>query len=266
MTFEDAEKYLKRIRFYGDLTPTIDTLRNLMQSHLFNVPFENLDIHYGTRIRIPDSFNKIVLKKRGGFCYELNSLFYSLLRYIGYEVRLVSARVYDGTSDFGPEFDHMAIIASFEGREYLIDVGFGEFAFNPLPLEMNKELPDLRAVFVMEKYGDHETIVKRKMEGGKLAPEYVFSRIGRREEEFFDMCIYHQTSERSHFTQKRLCSLPTPDGRITLTGMTLKRSSNGIIEETDLADENEFREALKKHFDIELSNSALIIPRRSEES
>ena len=56
-------------------------------------------------------------------------LFYRLLESLGFKVKLVSARVYDKETGFGPEFDHMAIIAKVTEEKFLVDVGFGEFAF-----------------------------------------------------------------------------------------------------------------------------------------
>ena len=57
-----------------------------------NVPFENLDIQNKIKIDLDNLFDKIVIRNRGGFCYELNGLFYKLLKQIGFAVRMVSAR------------------------------------------------------------------------------------------------------------------------------------------------------------------------------
>ena len=130
----DVELYLQRINYRGSLVPNLDTLRSLHRAHMFSVPFENLDIHLGRTIVLDEElfYEKIVGRKRGGFCYELNGLFAALLRDIGYDVTTLSARVADGDS-LGPDFDHMCLLVQFEAR-WLVDVGFGESFVEPLLL------------------------------------------------------------------------------------------------------------------------------------
>src|SRR6185436_1903286 len=84
----DVQACLKRIGYNGSIDVSYETLCNLQRSFLLNVPFENLDIHLGRRIEIdPESvFRKVVNERRGGFCYELNSLFHDLLAELGFDV------------------------------------------------------------------------------------------------------------------------------------------------------------------------------------
>ena len=71
----DIQQYLQRINYVDSIHPTIEVLSKLQLMHLMNVPFENLDIHNNTRIDLTNLFNKIVTRKRGGFCYELMAFF-----------------------------------------------------------------------------------------------------------------------------------------------------------------------------------------------
>ena len=84
------------------------------RAHLLAVPFENLDIHLGRPISLDQDalFGKIVTRRRGGFCYELNGLFALLLRELGFEVTLLSAGVARADGGFGPEFDHLTLLVS----------------------------------------------------------------------------------------------------------------------------------------------------------
>jgi len=66
------------------------------------------------------------------------------------------------------------------------------------------------------------------------------------------MCYYHQTSSESHFTQKRICSLPTQNGRITLTGNTLKITEKEIVTERQLNNQQEVQQVLSNYFGIKL--------------
>src|SRR5215475_14254215 len=97
----DTKEYLKRINYRGEINNSAHVLTELQNSHLFSVPFENLDIHLGRRIDLSNSYDKIVNHKRGGFCYELNGTFFQLLKVIGFDVKLISARVRNKEMGFG---------------------------------------------------------------------------------------------------------------------------------------------------------------------
>ena len=131
----NIEKYLARIGMDRiGVVPDIAGLKMLQRQHLLNVPFENLDIHWRRPIVLDiDSFyQKIVERNRGGFCYELNGLFNQLLRELGFETRLLSARVAMSDGTFTPEYDHAAILVIIGEMQYMADVGFGSFAAEPL--------------------------------------------------------------------------------------------------------------------------------------
>ena len=249
----DIKDYVNRINYQGDLIPNLRVLKQLQEAHLLNVPFENLDIHYRTPIEldIDKIYHKVVEKGRGGFCYELNGLFYTLLTKIGFDCKIISARVYDSKKeDFGKEYDHMAIIVKLNQIEYLVDVGFGEFAFHPLKFEMNSIQSDPRGNFVIEKYENgYYKVSMVKKETRHI--EYIFIMKKRALTEFTEMCDFHQTSPNSHFTQKKLISKPTKIGRITITGNTLKITENDVTVREDKFAIEEFGEYLLKWFEIE---------------
>lgn len=130
----------------------VASLRTLQRAHLLAVPFENLDIHWKRPITIDTAkfYDKIVGENRGGFCYELNGAFNALLGSLGFNTRLISARVFNGT-DRGPEYDHAAIIVTIGGDEYLADVGFGAFTAEPLRFVLDDEQTDAAGVFVIRR-------------------------------------------------------------------------------------------------------------------
>ena len=130
----DIEAYLDRIGYRGPRTATLDTLRDLHRAHLLSVPFENLDIQAGRPIVLDRErlFDKIVRRRRGGFCYELNGLLATFLEEMGFRVTLLSAGVARETGGFSPEFDHLALCIHLES-DWLADVGFGESILDPVP-------------------------------------------------------------------------------------------------------------------------------------
>jgi len=249
----DQEKYLNRINYSHELEPSLSTLRKLQKAHLLTVPFENLDIHYNISITLDVNriFNKIVLNNRGGFCYEMNGLFYKLLKSLGFDAKIISARVYDKEKGYGQEFDHLAIIVDFGDTQYLTDVGFGEFTFSPLEINLNKIQEDQRGNFVIDKF-DESYFRVSKIVNGELIPEYIFTNLGRKFVDYHEMCTHHQTNAQSHFTKKKLISIPTEDGRITISGNTLKIKDKVSTKDFILEDEAAFKHSLLSYFKVEI--------------
>jgi N-hydroxyarylamine O-acetyltransferase len=249
----EIEKYFERIEYRDNAVLTAGVLKALQKNHLLRIPFENLDIHYKVPIELnlESIFEKIVIRRRGGFCYELNSLFHELLNSIGFNVKMISARVFDQKQQiFSPEFDHLAIIAKIDSTDYLVDVGFGEFAFSPLNVELNTIQIDERGSFRIDKYDDLYYKVAKQV-GKEWVPEYMFTLKKRDLSQFRDMCHYNQTSSLSHFTQNKFCSLATEKGRVTVTGNKVKITEGDGVTELPLNSEEEFLNALEKYFHIQ---------------
>jgi N-hydroxyarylamine O-acetyltransferase len=240
--------YLDRIRFARPLRVDFETLSALHRAHLLAVPFENLDIHLGRPIdlSLDRIYDKIVRRRRGGFCYELNGLFAWALAEIGFWVQLHSARVFEGEIP-GPDFDHLALQVHADGP-VLADVGFGDCFLEPLRLEEGAESGQQAMTYRMSQRGGEWTLWRRAE--GPWEPQYVFSLVPRRLTEFTDMCRYHQTSPDSTFTRKRVCSLATSTGRVTLSGMKLIETEHGVRAERDVADEAERDTVLRNRFGI----------------
>jgi len=256
----DKHEYLARINYVGELNPSAKTLSALQEAHLLSVPFENLDIHAGTEIALDAErlFHKIVTMKRGGFCYELNGLFHWLLGELGFRAKLVSGRVYNGSRGaYGPEFDHMCILVDVGEETWLVDVGFGDFSMRPLRLVLNQPLADIAGQFLVEREDSEYLKVSRFSQQEKRhIPEYIFSAKERGLAEFSEMCLYHQTSPESHFTQRQVCSIATASGRITLTDAKLIATDNGMRTESLINNEQEFSTALTQFFNIYLLQRA----------
>jgi N-hydroxyarylamine O-acetyltransferase len=248
------ENYLNRIGFEGNPIADFNTLKTLHKKHLYSIPFENLDIHTGKKIILDLEHleNKIINLKRGGFCYELNGLFYELLKHIGYNVKMVSASVFDDEERPGADFDHMALIVNINGDEYLADVGFGDNFMEPLLFNIDFVYDDEAGFFQIV----HEDKKKYKLmyseDGVYFSPRYLFSKEPRSLSDYENMCIYHQTSPKSHFTKNKLCSLANREGRITLVNDKLIITQNNKKNETHIRGEKEFNENLEKHFKITL--------------
>jgi Arylamine N-acetyltransferase len=241
--------YLERINYRGSLIPSPETLRDLQVAHLLNVPFENLSIHAQQPIVLNNEalFSKIVERRRGGFCYELNGLFASLLRELGFFVGMLSAEVANDSGAFSQPFDHMTLLVKLEER-WLVDVGFGDSFLEPLKIDALSEQVQGEEAFRIVPDGDYLLLLRKRAEGWK--PEYRFTLQPYQYNDFEGMCRYHQTSPQSHFTQKRVCSQATITGRITLSDMRFIVTTNGVREESTLASTKEFDELLYDKFGI----------------
>lgn len=249
----NKNEYLHRIGIEeSDIEPNLENLKFLQRQHLLRVPFENLDIHWKRPINLNNKrfYEKIVGEKRGGFCYELNGLFFELLGEIGFQNKMVSAKVSKGNGEFGAEYDHMAILTEIQDNKYLVDIGFGDFTAEPLEFALENEQKDRNGVFSIRKYDDKYFEAVKK-DGNNWKSEYIFIVTPRKLKEFAGMCHYQQTSPDSHFTQGKVCSLMTENGRKTLTDRKFIETKKGHKIERKFDSDEEFNRILANEFQIE---------------
>ncbi|WP_426501943.1 arylamine N-acetyltransferase family protein [Dactylosporangium sp. McL0621] len=242
------DDYLTRIGAARPPRADLAALRTLQRAHLGTVPFENLSIGLGETVRLDDEglLDKIVGRRRGGFCYEVNGAFALLLRDLGYEVTLHSARTWNGKR-YGFPFDHLLLRVLVDGVPWLVDVGFGRFAHHPLRLDDTGPQDDPGGVFGVAPHGDELDVT------GPDGPEYRIDPRPYALSDFGPTCWYHQTSPESSFTRSLTCSRLTGDGgRLTIAKDRLIRTGPGGREERTLAGA-EALEAYRTGFGIVLS-------------
>jgi N-hydroxyarylamine O-acetyltransferase len=223
-------------------------LASLHRAHLMTVPFENLSIHLGEPISLDerDLIGKIVTRRRGGFCYELNGAFALLLEGLGADVGRVAARVH-GDGRLGPPFDHLALVVRLPGqdRRWLADVGFGSHTSYPLAYDSRDEQQDPDGRFVLADAGDGDVDVLKEGQA-----QYRIETRERSLADFIPTCWWHQTSPQSHFTQNTVCSRLTADGRITISGRNLITASGRVRTEEQLQTSDALLAAYRDHFGL----------------
>lgn len=246
----NVSSYLDRISYAGPTAPNIETLRALHRAHMLAVPFENLDIALGRTIVLEEKalLRKIVDHRRGGFCYELNGTFSALLRALGFQVTLLSARVARANGGEGPDFDHLTLRVDLD-EPWLADVGFGESFLEPLRLNAGIEQLDPAGKFRLVRLEDRFQM-ERCEPDGSWKRQYSFNLQPHELRDYSAMCRHHQTSPDSSFTRNRVCSLAMPDGRITLSEMNFIMTRNGHREERMLKSEQERAALLRDQFGI----------------
>lgn len=256
----DVAAYLSRIGYDGPVAPTLPVLQALHLAHLRRVPFENLDIHLDRPISLAegDLFAKVVQQRRGGFCYELNGLFAALLRELGYEVALLAAQfpLPDGREPI--ELDHLVLRVEAPGMTpVLADVAAGRNGITgPLAIgcDAAQAQPTAGASFRLQPE-DGAMWLWRQAPGEEWERVYRFTWQLRQLADFAEGCRYHQTSPDSHFTQKRICTLLTGDGRVTLADNLLITTRSGNRHEELLPGDAAWLAALHTHFGIDLTTA-----------
>jgi len=247
----DVSAYLDRIKYRGPLNCDLATLTALHVAHLRSVPFENLSIHAGEPIVLDDEalFDKIVRRRRGGFCYELNGLFGALLSTLGFKVGMLSAQVADGEREFSADFDHMALLVTLDD-EWLADVGFGDSFIEPLRL--NEPGPQMQAKrnYRIDNDGDYLVMLRTEPDGDVWEPQYRFTPRTYQYDDYAERCRYHQTSPESHFTRNRICSMVTDNGRISVSDTRVIVSANGVRNECPVNGQEDYQQLLREHFGI----------------
>jgi N-hydroxyarylamine O-acetyltransferase len=242
-------RYLDRLNVNWAGPADLDGLRHLHRRHLEHVPFENLSIHLGEPVVLDEVelVAKIVVRRRGGFCYELNAAFAWLLRSLAYRVDLLEAGVFRADGTAGPRFDHLVLRVHLEDP-WLVDVGFGDSHTEPLLLQTRTDQKDPAGTFRLVDAPDADRAVDLLREG---VPQYRVTLQPHPLEAFTDRCRFHQTSPESHFTRNTVCSRLTPRGRVTLRGRTLITTTDGSRVERNLED-GDLLACYRDTFDLEL--------------
>ena len=249
----NLKDYLARIDYTGSLEINPHALIQLQRAHLHKVPFESLDIFLGNCIRLDLQriYDKVVVRRRGGFCYELNGLFGWLLENLGFEVTLLSGRVMkDGTP--GREFAHMLLQVELQDR-WIADVGFGDSFIEPLKMDLDLEQRQQTGIYQLSELNG--AIILQRQDAGAWEHIYQFSPTIRDYPDFADMCLYQQTSPDSYFARGPICTKLTEDGRITLTDRRLITTRGDKREEQVIGSTEQYRQTIKQCFDINLSEN-----------
>jgi N-hydroxyarylamine O-acetyltransferase len=244
-----VDAYLARIGAERPARPDLAALRALQLAHLRTVPFENLSVHSGEPIRLDVDalFEKVVTRRRGGFCFELNGLFAALLSALGFRVTLLSGQVFQEEVP-GPPQDHLALRVDLD-EPWLVDVGFGRFSSLPLRLDSRAAQADPAGEFSVRAHGPDLDVLQ---DG---TPQYRLDLHERRLSDFAPTCWWHATAPDGPFARAVMCSRVTEHGRDTLVGAQLIRTVRGERTEERLADDAAVIAAYRDLFGIELSEA-----------
>lgn len=209
----DVRAYLARIGINEVPEATLENLRIIQSRHLLTVPFENLNIHMYNRLSpsAEELFDKIVLQRRGGVCYELNYLYMLLLEELGYKTSFYGGR----SSENGTFFDHSFPMVEIDGKKYITDVGFGDNFLYPLEFRQDVPQQDPKGLFTVEYEGGGYYTVYKELEGKRFR-EYTFTLNLRKLSDFNERKLFYTTDPQSHFFKNLIVSIEREDGRVSL--------------------------------------------------
>ncbi len=232
----------------------------LHKCHVMSIPFEAIDVQLKRRINldVKEIYQKVIEKRRGGYCYELNLLFSEFLSQIGFENYLISAKIFDNDK-FGPEFDHMAIVVKLDNL-FLADVGFGDLFIEPLKIESQDiQLDKFKKYEIkrIESTGYH--LSESLIDSNTFSIKYKFDISPRTRNDFIKQNEWKQTSIESYFVKNRICTIPTESGRKTIFNNTYKVKHNGLIEINQIDSDEKLKEVLQNEFNIKIDTPYNIV-------
>ncbi|OQX39602.1 MAG: hypothetical protein B0D91_01250 [Oceanospirillales bacterium LUC14_002_19_P2] len=190
-------------------------------AHLNHVPYETIDL----RLDIPVSMDiaaihkKVVLRRRGGYCYELNRLFAWLLRTLGFKLHYLSASLWHGERGFGPEYEHLILLVEGD-PPWLLDVGHGDVFDNPMPLADGRVQVESVGEFSLRKVGDDWYLLRRSG-GDSWMPQYRFNLRARPFRQFLLRIAWTQASPLSAYRNRTIVYRSAGAGRLLLNTDTL---------------------------------------------
>ena len=208
------QDYLDRIGYAGSTAPTAENLRALVAAHVAAVPFDNLDMLAQKPLDLSREalWDKIVRRRRGGVCHELNNAFRMLLQELGYETELRSAHVRDPNDPLA----HVNLRVKADGTVWLADVGFGDQAIPVLPLD-GTEGTGYGVRYRFEPRPDGAAaLLFRRSGGGEDVPLYVCYPDPRQPEDAMDSYRVQAAPGASIFSTHYVVIRTTQEARYAL--------------------------------------------------
>jgi N-hydroxyarylamine O-acetyltransferase len=256
----DLDAYFARIGWQGDRTASLELLEELHLAHATCVPFENLDILLGRPIHIDLEHiqAKLVAAKRGGYCFEQNTLLAAVLEHLGFHVTRLAARVRLGTTRLLPR-THMLLKVDIDSGAWLADVGFGSAGLlRPFPLiagqvfrqfAWNYRLDESQGLWRLQLWRE-----------GNWQDVYAFTMEAQHPVDFEMANHYVSTHPLSRFTQNLVVQRPAPQARYALVNREFTIDRGDEVSSRTIADEEELLHVLAESFGLEFPPGTRFLP------
>ncbi|WP_305095531.1 arylamine N-acetyltransferase family protein [Croceibacterium aestuarii] len=256
----ELTEYLARIGHTGPVRPGLATLQALHRAHVRAIPFEALDVQLGL---VPSMereaiFDKLVRRRRGGWCYEMNGLFGWALEQIGFTVTRVSCGVMQHVGGEARAGTHLALLVEADGGTWLADVGFGSSLGEPLPLVV-AEHALLPFTVALSQPGDAQWRYTEYENPDGFS--FDFSAAPADEALLAAKCRWQATAPQSNFVQNFVAQRRVGDSRIALRGKVLSEVGPSGRSSRELIDAGEFVAVLRGSFGIDEPRAASLWPK-----
>jgi N-hydroxyarylamine O-acetyltransferase len=243
--------YFERTGYAGPRTPTLAALNELSLAHVQAIPFENIDVLFGRPIDLAlDALvDKLVHARRGGYCFEQNTLLLEVLLALGFDAHPLSARVrYQRPRDYTPARTHLLVRVELDGESWLADVGVGamsltgalrlaEHGEQATPHEPRRLLRENGIIYHQVKLGESwHDVAELTLEEMPVIDRIVAN-------------WYTSTHPQSHFKQRLTVARATPDGRIAILNDELTIRGRDAVK-TRIESADQLRAILIEHFGI----------------
>jgi N-hydroxyarylamine O-acetyltransferase len=251
--------YLARIGYKEAITPTLECLTAIHRCHALAIPYENLDVQLGVPVsqRIGAIYDKIVTRRRGGWCYEMNGLLGWALREIGFDVMRVASgvrRKERGDSALG---NHLVLLVRLE-RTYLADLGLGDGIREPIPLEegtFRQGSLEFRLELLADSYWRFHNHAFANPPTADFRAEPANEDLLQAKMEFL------QSSPESVFVQNLAFEIMRPQSLTSITGCIFAEKSAAGVKKAVLKSSSEMTEVLARDFGIRDVSVAPIWPK-----
>jgi N-hydroxyarylamine O-acetyltransferase len=255
------QDYLTRIGLRGAVRPDLATLNAVHRAHVETIPYEDLDVQFGAPVsRAADAaFDKIVARRRGGWCYEMNGLLGWALEEIGYKVERLAGGVERASRGDSAVGNHLVLIVTLD-RPWLVDAGFGDGLIEPVLL---KEGAFANGVMTCRLAQIEDGWWRYYNDPSGSAPTFDFHRDVTDEALLENGCAMLQTHPESPFVQNAVVQRWEGGEHLSLRGRVFQRlSADGKHQET-VNDADEYVRVLKDRFKLDLPEAAALWPKIS---
>ncbi len=250
----EARAYLERISYTGPAEVSAAALAELQEKHLHTVPYENLDVlrRIPLSLEIPDLLEKIVVRRRGGYCFELNALFGWLLNELGYPVTHLMARFWRDEPNPPPKRRHHVLKVEAEGAFYLCDVGVGGIVPRK-PIKMVEKLEHQQGDenYRLERDPYYGWML-RELKNGEWSRLYSFTEEPQLPIDFIMATYWCENAPDSIFIENAMVAIRTEDGRNTVAGKEFRIFTSEGVQTFTPKTEEEYNDALHTYFGIKM--------------
>jgi N-hydroxyarylamine O-acetyltransferase len=268
MSRPELEAYFARIGYSGSTAPTLRTLQSLHLDHAQAIPFENLDSLTGRPVPLdlPSLENKLIHRRRGGYCFEQNLLFAHVLRTLGFQVTGLSARVlWNAPEGTVRARNHMLLRVELDDGTYIADVGFGGLTLTA-PLRLASDVTQATPHEPFRLLFEEGHYLLQSLVRDEWKPLYRFDLQAQLPVDYDASNWWISTHPQSQFVNNLVVARPVPGKRFGLFNARLTvhqldgRSEERRSEERALGSLEDIRAVLQAHFGIELPHDLTLDP------